>query len=58
MTVRAGQAVVVRAGASAFPNDQQNAQRVFKLGKKPDCGLIWETSQGVVLEAKAEFANC
>jgi len=57
MTLRAGQSVVVRAGASALTTVQQTAPLVFKLGRKPACGVIWETPQGVVLEAKAECAG-
>jgi formylglycine-generating enzyme required for sulfatase activity len=53
ITMRAGQSVVMRAGASTF-SDSQAASLAFKLGRRPACGMIWETPQGIVLKAKAE----
>jgi hypothetical protein len=57
MTLRAGQSIIVRAGASSLTASGQTAPVVFRLGRRPTCGAVWETSQGIVLETQSECAG-
>lgn len=57
LTLRAGQSIVVRTGASALTQPTPPAPLLFKVGRKPECGDIWETWQGIVLGTKAECAG-
>jgi hypothetical protein len=57
LTVRVGQSVELRAGASIFTVDRQAAPLLFKLSQKPVCGKTWETSQGIVLQPTADCAG-
>lgn len=54
LTVRVGQSVELRAGASTFTVDRQAAPLLFKVRQPPVCGKTWETSKGIVLQPTAD----
>jgi len=54
MTVRAGQSVMLRAGASTFAADRQSGSLSFRVVQKPVCGEARETSYGIILKPTAE----
>src|SRR5262245_27439849 len=50
VTLRAGQSISLRTGAAIFAATQQSPPVSFIIGRKPSCGAVRETSQGVVLQ--------
>jgi hypothetical protein len=54
VTVRAGQSVVLRAGAATFTADRQSAPLSFRTVQKPACGEVLDTANGIILKATAD----